>query len=56
MSSSRGSSLPRDWTWVSYVSDIGRQFLYQYGKLGSPKYLEAFKYIMMWPFISLGKW
>ena len=26
---SRGSSLPRDWTWVSYVSCIGRRVLYQ---------------------------
>ena len=25
---SRGSSLPRDWTWVSHVSYIGRQVLY----------------------------
>ena len=28
----RGSSWPRDWTWVSYTSCIGRQSLY----LGSP--------------------
>ena len=28
MSSSRGSSQPRDWTHISYVSCIGRQVLY----------------------------
>ena len=28
MPSSGGSSWPRDWTWVSYVSCIGRQVLY----------------------------
>ena len=27
MPSSRGSSRPRDWTWVSYTSCIGRQVL-----------------------------
>ena len=32
MPSSRGSSQPRNWTWVSYVSCIGRQVL----NLGSP--------------------
>ena len=34
--SSRGSSLPRDWTCVSYVSCIGRQVLYHEGHLGRP--------------------
>ena len=28
--SSRGSSRPRDWNWVSYVSCIGRQILYHW--------------------------
>ena len=28
ISFTRGSSLPRDWTWVSYVSCISRQILY----------------------------
>ena len=37
MSSSRGSSPPRDRTWVSYVSCIGRQVLYHECHLGSPK-------------------
>ena len=32
MPSSRGSSWPRDWTWVSYVFCLGRWVLY----LGSP--------------------
>ena len=34
--SSRGSSQPRDWTCVSYVSCIGRQILYLWCHLGSP--------------------
>ena len=37
MPSSRGSSPPRDRTWVSYVSCIGRQVLYHECHLGSPK-------------------
>ena len=36
MSSSRGSSPLRDRTRVSYMSCIGRQFLYHYCHLGSP--------------------
>ena len=36
ISSSRGSSRPRDQAHVSYVSSIGRQVLYQYCHLGSP--------------------
>ena len=36
MLSSRGSSQPRDWTCVSYVSCIGRQILYLWCYLGSP--------------------
>jgi len=36
MPSSRGSSWPRDWTWVSYISCIGRQVLYHWCHLGSP--------------------
>ena len=28
ISFSRGSSWPRDWTWVSYISCIGKQILY----------------------------
>ena len=35
MSSSRGSSQPRDETRVSYVSCIGRQVLYHWRHLGS---------------------
>ena len=34
--SSRGSSRPRDWTHVSYVSCIGRWVLYHKRHLGSP--------------------
>ena len=34
--SSRGSSQPRDQTWVSYVSCIGRRVLYHKCHLGSP--------------------
>ena len=42
MPSSRGSSLPRDRTCVSYVSYIGRWVLYHQHHLGSPDfdYLE----------------
>ena len=36
MPSSRGSSWPRDWIHISYVSSIGRQILYHYCHLGSP--------------------
>ena len=36
ISFSRGSSQPRDRTYVSYVSCIGRQVLYHYRHLGSP--------------------
>ena len=34
--SSRGSSWPRDWTQVSYISCTGRQILYHKCHLGSP--------------------
>ena len=36
VSSSRGSSLPRDWTCVFHISCIGRQVLYHQCHLGSP--------------------
>ena len=36
MPSSRGSSQPRDWTFISYVFCIGRRVLYQECHLGSP--------------------
>ena len=35
--SSRGSSRPRDWISISYVSCIGRQVLYHWCYLGSPE-------------------
>ena len=37
MSSSRGSSQPRDWAHVSYISCIGKQVLYHLCRLGSPR-------------------
>ena len=37
MPSSRGSSQPRDQTWVSHVSCDGRWVLYPWHHLGSPK-------------------
>ena len=37
ISSSRGSSWPRDWTPVSCVTDIGRRILLPLSRLGSPK-------------------
>ena len=36
MSSSRGSSWPRDWTSISYISCIGRWVLYHQCHQGSP--------------------
>ena len=36
MPSLRGSSWPRDWTCISYISCIGRQVLYHWLHLGSP--------------------
>ena len=36
MPSSRGSSWPRDWTWVFYASWIGRCVLYHQCHLGNP--------------------
>ena len=36
MSSSRGSSQPRDQTHVSYISGIGRRVLYHWHHLGNP--------------------
>ena len=38
---SRGSSWPRDWIHVSFVSCIGRQVLYHHRHLGSPTYNKA---------------
>ena len=38
MPSSRGSSLPRDGTHISYISCIGRWVLYHWCHLGSPKH------------------
>ena len=39
MPSSRGSSWPRDWTCVCYVSCIGRQVLYHYCHMGSSSFM-----------------
>ena len=36
-SSFRGSSRPRDWTWVSYVSCIGRWILYHWATWEAPR-------------------
>ena len=40
ISYSRGSSQPRDQTWVSCISCIGRQVLYQSCHLGNKGYLR----------------
>ena len=61
MPSSRGSSQPRDWTHVSYVSSIGRRVLYRQCHLGSPFYPtklkfsehSAIEYDSLWGFRSL---
>ena len=52
MSSSRGSSPPRDRTCVSYVSCTGTQVLYHWSSLGSSK-TPRFKHLalMNWPFL-----
>ena len=39
ISFSRGSSLPRDWTHISYISCIGRWVLHRQHHLGSVYYL-----------------
>ena len=44
ISSSRGSSRPRDRTYVSFISGIGRQILYQLSHKGSPRILEWVAY------------
>ena len=40
--SSRGSSWPKDWTCVSYVSGIGRQVLYHYTTWDAQSYFGTF--------------
>ena len=47
MSFSRRSSWPRNRTHVSYVSCIGRQFLYHYCYLGSPHKMVQFSCSVM---------
>ena len=47
MPSPRGSSCPRDWTCISYISCIGKQILYSQGHLGSPHYLHNLKQSMI---------
>ena len=51
MPCSRGSSRPKDWTPVSYISSIGRRILYHYHHLGSPR--RFLKYILNLWFASL---
>ena len=53
MPSSRGSSQPRDQTHISYVSCIGRQFLYHHHHLGRPQlciYIYLFFLKILFPF------
>ena len=44
MPSSRGSSLPRDWIHISYISCIGKWVLYHWRHLGSPVIVIAVIY------------
>ena len=44
ISSSRGSSWPRDWTHISYVSCTGRWILYHYATWEAPKCYILLKY------------
>ena len=44
---SRGSSRSRDWTWVSYITCIGRQVINHLYHLWSPKYLILFNCIVL---------
>ena len=46
MPSSRGSSWPRDWTWVSCSSFIGRQVLYTLSHLGRPRWESGSFWLM----------
>ena len=53
VTSSGGSSLPRDPTCVSYVSYIGRQILYHLRHRGSPSLNSACKQISTFPTLYL---
>ena len=48
ISFSRGSSQPRDWTSISYVSCIGRGVLYCYHHLGNPWRILSMVLTSMW--------
>ena len=52
VSSSRGSSWCRDWTWVSYVSCIGSQLLYHLCHLGSPMCMVVQLLSGVWLFVT----
>ena len=47
--SCRGSSRPRDQTWVSYISCIGRQVLYHWHHLGSSVFVQDASVLPMAP-------
>ena len=47
--SSRGSFWSRDWTWVSYVSCIGRWALYHWCHLGSPSVIMDGRHVQIPP-------
>ena len=50
ISSSRGSSRPRDQTHVSCTSCIGRWILYHWGHLGSPNLMASIYPLVSWEF------
>ena len=45
--SSRGSSWPRCWSWVSYISCFGRRVVYHYHHLGTWEGISIYKYVYM---------
>ena len=47
MPSFRGSTQPRNWTQVSYISCIGRRVLYHQCHVGSPLYRDALIWFLL---------
>ena len=54
ISSSRGSSWPRDWIWVSYISWIGQWILYHWATWEAPQYTLGMAKDICWEMASLG--
>jgi hypothetical protein len=54
ISSSRESSWPRDWIWVSYISWIGQRILYHWATWEAPQYTLGMAKDICWEMASLG--